>query len=134
MGVDLRELRLSRKLPAKDIVSVVQDIYPKYDKTMQSKCERESEYGVQLKQDAMDTLLMKFAPDLLTAKKKNDGHRLTCRISCRLEDEEYEALKKYVEAEGFDTMQAWLTHRVRQYIRRKTASTNNSKIERSKTT
>jgi len=134
MNADLRELRISRQLPAKDMVSVVRDLYPKYDKTMQSKCERGNEYGIQIKQDAMNALLAKFAPELLNAKKKKDGHRLTCRISCRLEDEEYKTLKKYVKAEGFDTMQAWLTHKVRQYIRRKNASANNSKTERSKTT
>ncbi|MDF2984929.1 MAG: hypothetical protein K0R50_439 [Eubacterium sp.] len=150
MDADLRELRTSRQLPAKEIVSVVQKLYPKYDKTMQSKCERGNEYGIQLRNDAMNALLMKFAPDKLSedksaiqtpqddsskaTKDKNDGHRLTCRISCRLEDDEYKALKEFVKAEGFDTMQAWLTHRVRQYIRRKTASTNNSITERSKTT
>lgn len=144
---DLRELRIKRQLPAKDMVAEVKRLYPKYDKTMQSKCERGNEYGIQLKPDAMNALLIKFAPEELTEaihqsspvetpkvpKKKPDGHRLTCRISCRLEDDEYKALKEYVKAEGFDTMQAWLTHRVRQYIRRKAAA-NNSILERSKTT
>lgn len=147
---DLRELRISKQLPAKDMVSVVRDIYPKYDKTMQSKCERGSEYGVQLKQDAMTALLTKFAPERLKnspmpqpppgespkiAKKKVDGHRLTCRISCRLEDDEYKALKEYVKTEGFDTMQAWLTHKVRQYIRNKarksTKKTDEQQIQKS---
>ncbi|NMD01851.1 MAG: hypothetical protein GYA71_01105 [Bacteroidales bacterium] len=99
------------------MVEVVRGIYPKYDKTMQSKCERGDEYGVQLRPDGMKALLEKFAPERLA--KKGDGHRLTCRISCRLEDDEYADLLHYVKIDGFDTMQAWLTYMVRRYIKRR---------------
>lgn len=45
MAEELRELRLSKQIPAKDMVAVVQAIYPKYDKTVQSKCENGDAYG-----------------------------------------------------------------------------------------
>ena len=48
MAEELRELRLSKQIPAKDMVAVVQAIYPKYDKTVQSKCENGDAYGVSL--------------------------------------------------------------------------------------
>lgn len=48
MAEELRELRLSKQIPAKDMVAVVQAIYPKYDKTVQSKCENGEAYGVSL--------------------------------------------------------------------------------------
>lgn len=44
MAEELRELRLSKSIPAKDMVAVVQQIYPKYDKTVQSKCENGEVY------------------------------------------------------------------------------------------
>lgn len=44
MAEELRELRLSKQIPAKDMVAVVQAIYPKYDKTVQSKCENGDAY------------------------------------------------------------------------------------------
>lgn len=121
MAEELRDLRLSRQIPAKDMVQVVQAIYPKYDKTMQSKCERGEEYGVQIRDEAMKALLARFAPDMLAESKKprDDGHRLTCRISCRLESDEYATLLKYVNADGFYTMQDWLTYQVRQYLNNK---------------
>lgn len=121
MANDLRELRLRCQLPAKDMVAVVQELYPKYDKTMQSKCERGSEYGVDLRHDAMAALYQRFDPGALEARrrKKSSGHRLTCRISCRLEDEDYRVLQQYIQADGYQTMQDWLTDMVRQYIRRK---------------
>lgn len=122
MAEELRELRLSRKLPAKDMVSVVQELYPKYDKTMQSKCERGDEYGIQIRKDAMEALYAQFAPELL--KKKKDGHKYTCRISCRLPDEDYADLQEFIRADGFDTMQSWLTHIVRRYLKRRRKARN----------
>ena len=64
MAEELRELRLSKQKPAKDMVAVVQAIYPKYDKTVQSKCENGDAYGVSLRPDAMAALYAHFAPEL----------------------------------------------------------------------
>lgn len=121
MADDLRKLRLRCQLPAKEMVAVVQKLYPKYDKTMQSKCERSAEYGVDLRPDAMEALYRRFDPGALVARqrKKNSGHRLTCRISCRLEDEDYRALQQHIQADGYKTMQDWLTDMVRQYVQEK---------------
>ena len=123
MAEELRELRISRKLPAKVMVEVVRDIYPKYDKTMQSKCERGNEYGIQIRPDAMDALYARFDPEQLTKtkKKKGDGHKYTCRISCRLPDEQYLLLQKHTKADGYRTMQDWLTDQVKKYLIQKGA-------------
>ena len=82
MAEELRELRLSKQIPAKDMVAVVQQIYPKYDKTVQSKCENGEVYGVSLRSDAMAALYAHFAPEVVEQRKaaKKDAHRLTCRI------------------------------------------------------
>ena len=59
-----------------------------------------------------------FAPELAESRKsaKKDAHRLTCRISARLETADYEALQRLIEAEGYATTQDWLTATVRRYI------------------
>lgn len=121
MSEELRELRLSQKLPAREMVSVVKETYPKYDKTLQSKCERGDEYGIQIRQDALNSLYARFAPELLEKpeKKKGSGHKLKCRISCRLPDEVYADLKRFIKEDGFETMQDWLTHIVEEYVQRK---------------
>lgn len=121
MSEELRDLRLNKKLPAKEMVSVVKEIYPKYDKTMQSKCERGSEYGIRIRQDALEALYTKFDPEKLQKdkKKKTDGHKLKCRISCRLPDEVYAELQRHIKEDGFKTMQDWLTYTVEKYIQRK---------------
>lgn len=123
MSLDLKKLRLEKNIPAKDMVFVVKELYPKYDKTVQSKCENGKAYGVCLLPDAEDAIRDKFAPELKT-KRKKDTHRLTCRISCRLENEVYEELQRNVKSEGYSTMQDWLTDVVNRYNRNKKAQRN----------
>lgn len=56
MPNELRSLRVDLGLPAKDMVAVVQELYPKYDKTMRSKCENGDDYGISIRPDAMKAL------------------------------------------------------------------------------
>ena len=118
MAEELRDLRIAKQIPAKDMVAVVQTLYPKYDKTVQSKCENGEAYGVSIRPDAMRALYEKFAPERLEAPKRtrHGQHRLTCRISCRLENEDYEALQQLIKASGCATVQDWLTGIVRGLI------------------
>ena len=116
--VGLKDLRTSKNIPAKEMVEVVRAIYPKYDKTVQSKCENGKLYGVELKRDAMNALIDKFAPEYKRIRK-SDGHKLKRRIGCRLEDLEYETLIKNIRADGYSTVQDWLTAVVRKYNKRK---------------
>ena len=118
---ELRNLRLSKQLPAKDIVAAVQKLYPSFDKTMLSKSEHGDRYGVTLRRDAMDALIDEFAPEAKKAiKRQRDGrHRLTRKIMCRLEDEDYTTLQQLIKADGYATMQDWVAARVTAYISEK---------------
>ena len=113
MDIDLKHLRISKGIPAKKMVAVVKAIYPKYDKTIQSKCENGNVYGVRLQVDAEDAICKEFAPEI--KRKKKDNHRLTYRISCRLETAEWNALMKNIKADGYSTVQDWLARVVKQY-------------------
>ena len=118
---ELKALRLRRNLSQKDMVDVVRQIYPKYDKYVQSKCEKSELYGVELAKDAMNALYAAFDPERATARsaRKKDKHRLTCSIRARLETPVYEALQQLIEAEGHATVQDWLTEKVTGYIQEK---------------
>ena len=81
---ELRRLRLKHDIPVKDMVEVVRNIYPKYDKVIQSKCEHGEDYGIQLRKHAMDALLVKYEPLLAKPSKKEQrtkGYRVQCRLS-----------------------------------------------------
>lgn len=113
----LKELRLSQQIPAKDMVEVVRRLYPKYDKTVQSKCENGDVYGVMIRPDAMNALYDAFALEP-PAPPKKDKRRLTCRISARLETADYERLQQLIKADGYKTMQDWIADVVRERIRK----------------
>ena len=71
-------------------------------------------YKIKELREAMKMTQEELAESRKTAKK--DAHRLTCRISARLETADYEALQRLIEAEGYATTQDWLTATVRRYI------------------
>lgn len=117
MGNELRNLRIELGLPAKEIVEIVRTIYPKYDKTMQSKCERGEEYGVVLQPDAMSALRKQLDPLGKTVdKRKKDRHRLTKRLHCRLDDTTYQVLQRKMETDGYGTSQQLLEALIRDYL------------------
>ncbi|WP_409969572.1 hypothetical protein RFF05_06580 [Bengtsoniella intestinalis] len=115
----LRALRLEKNIPTKDMVATVQTVYPKYDKTIQSKCENGGDYGVTISQAAMDTLYDTFDPDRSTARKSRtaDRHRLPCRITCRLTEKDYQALQQLVDDKGYPSMQDWMAAVVQETIK-----------------
>ena len=111
---ELRQLRLSQQIPAKDLVEVVRELYPKYDKTVQSKCENTEAYGTVLAANAMKLLRERFGRPVKTSR--HGKHRYTRRITCRLPDAEYAALQQRMVADGYSTAQALLTELVRRYL------------------
>jgi len=70
----LKELRQSQGISAKDMVAVIQQVHPRYDKTLQSKVES-GEYGITLSQEAMERVEQEF-PEIKTSKRSGDRHRL----------------------------------------------------------
>ncbi len=117
----LKSFRVDMKVPAKDLVKIVRTLYPRYDKTLQSKCERSSEYGIAIRNKAIDALIEKYAPDILASiKHKRDGcHRLKRKVTCRLEDDEYAELLRRIKQDGFKTMQSWLQYHIHKYLNSK---------------
>ena len=115
---ELRQLRLSKQIPAKEMVDVVRKRYPKYDKTVQSKCENTQDYGTVLASDAMEALYKHFGakPPEPPKATRHGKHRYSCRITCRLPDADYAALQQRIKAEGYATMQDWLTDIVNRYL------------------
>lgn len=115
---ELKALRLSKNIPVKDMVEVVRKIYPKYDKTVQSKCENGDAYGIRIAKDAMEALYTAFDPKRASARRarRKDKHRLTHSIRARLEPSIYEALQQRIVDDGYATTQDWLADRIVAYL------------------
>lgn len=119
MGNDLRALRLALNIPAKDMVAEVQRLYPKFDKTVLSKCEHAEAYGVVIQPDALDALYARFGQGDKTATKprKSDKHRLTHSVKARLPDDLYALLQRQMEADGYATAQELVGDLVLKYVK-----------------
>lgn len=120
MPNSLKELRLKKQIPAKEMVAVVREIYPKYDNTTQSKCENTDAYGICLTQKAMKALYAKFDPDGSIRKhlRTADQHRLKDKLHARITADEASQLRAHLAADGYNTVQDWLTDVVRDYIKK----------------
>lgn len=118
MANRLRELRLGMQIPTKDMVDTVQAVFPKFDKTVLSKCENDEKYGVTISQTAMDTLYDTFDPERQTARQSRtaDRHKLPRRVTCRLTEAHYEALQQHMNQTGYATMQEWMTSVIQTII------------------
>lgn len=114
----LRMLRTVKMIPARDLVETVQEIFPGYDKMLQSKCENGDKYGIELRRKALDALLAKYSPETLEKVKhqRNGRHKLKSMIMCRLEEKDYNKLHELIRADGFETMQSFLTYTIHNYI------------------
>ena len=114
-GKKVNTLRAIRgDTPARDIVDLVKTAYPKYDETLQSKCEHTDEYGVCLCPGAMRLVIGEFGNLKST---KPDIRKLNNRVQARLSDEDYKALKEQMKADGFTTMQGLLTFLIKNYVK-----------------
>ena len=103
------------------MVEVVQQIYPKYDNTVQSKCEHGDEYGINLRSDAMRALLHRFAPDRQIARKKGKRTK-PHRGQARLSDAVYGQLQRLITRSGV-TMQDFIEGLIFDYIAKQKGET-----------
>ena len=104
-----------KKMTAKEVVQVVRQIYPRYDKQLQSKVEHGELYGIELRADAL-RLLADPAP-----RKSRDAHKMSRRISARLPEKMHDRLLATIKGKGFESVQSWLTYIVTDYLRKETA-------------
>lgn len=115
-GIVKREIlkKSLEKAPAKDLVTAVQTVYPKYDKTLQSKVTS-GEYGIEWTDKAAQAVAELV---LNGAQKKKDTHRYSKRISARLPDKMHARLLRVIGERGFESVQSWLIYIVTDYLRK----------------
>ena len=113
----LRRIREESGAAPAAIIAIVQRRHPKYDKTLQSKCERTELYGVQLAEDSMKDLRRELTPEeeKKAAWIRQGRHRLTNSVSCRLSEEDSERFREIARQSG-NTVQAYLSTMIRDHL------------------
>lgn len=118
MGNRLRELRMASEVTPQTMVDIVRLDYPKYDKTLQSKCEHTEDYGVELTYPAFRKLVIQLLgkAEWDKYKKYTDGHLNQKRIMIRMDDETFKRFMAQIHQDGYDTVQAWGLDHILAYI------------------
>ena len=99
----LRRLHFTHNIPGNDLVHTVQKISPRFGKSELSKAENSESYGIEISADALKALWLFYAPEEYEKmKRQKDGHRLTKRLSCRVDDKLYDLVQKYIKLERID--------------------------------
>lgn len=111
----VKEFREERSILASQVVEVVREQYPGYDKYLNSKVENHEKYGIRLVNDAEQMLEQAFLK-VTPAPRKPDKRRLPQRIQCRLSKTNYERLQQAFRVAGFDTVQAGMQHLIIKYL------------------
>lgn len=113
----LRRIREESGAAPAAIIAIVQRRHPKYDKTLQSKCERTELYGVQLAEDSMKDLRRELTPEeeKKAAWVRQGRHRLSNSVSCRLSEEDSERFREIARQSG-NTTQAYLSTMIRDHL------------------
>ena len=100
---ELRHLHFSCGVSPVEMVETVRKIHPKFDRAALSKAENADSYGIEISREAMKLLWQTYAPEEYAKRKRHqDGHRLTKRLACRVDDELYGLVIRQIEAENID--------------------------------
>lgn len=115
-GNELKDLRVSHAIAARDMAETVQALYPRFDRYLLSKCEASDQYGVELRRDALRQLYMRFAPEAWKKRRSRDRHLRKRSIRCRLNESTYQALLTIIHKAGFSTVQDWLESQINVFV------------------
>ena len=113
--LNIKDFREVRSLSAMQVVDVVSERFPGYDKYLNSKVENTGKYGVRLVREA-EMMLEEAFKATVPEPRKRDRHKLRCKVQCRVSQTKMDALQKALREDGYDTVQAGLLHIIDKYL------------------
>lgn len=113
--IQMKEFREGLNLSQRDIIDVVQESAPGFDKYLLSKVERPKKYGIRLLNKIEQTLVEAF-PQTAPEPRKPDRRKNPCRLYCRVGKRMYGQLQRALQADGFKTTQDGLVYIISKYL------------------
>lgn len=113
--IQMKEFREGLNLSQRDIIDVVQESAPGFDKYLLSKVERPEKYGIRLLNEIEQTLVEAF-PQTAPEPRKPDRRKNPCRLYCRVGKRMYGQLQRALQADGFKTTQDGLVYIISKYL------------------
>ncbi len=96
----------------KEIVKIIREHYPKYDKFLHSKVKRPELYAIRLIEEAEKLI----SPEKPQEARRADRHRLRCRVSCRLSERKKRRLQQALKKHGYTSMQDGLNYIIDRFL------------------
>lgn len=112
--IDVKDFREQRSLSVKQVVEVVKESAPAFDRYLLCKVENPEKYGVRLLDGIEQNLKDAFAQPKKPVKK--DQRKKPCKLTFRLGKMKMRRLQQAAFSEGFETMQACLEHVVTSWL------------------
>ena len=106
---DLKGMMRVKNISSRSMVELMRTEFPRFDKTLLSKCRRPDLYGVVLHPRGYD-ILGEF-PD-----RKPENRKLKNRITIRMTEDEAKKLLAYAAKDGYKSIQDWGRDKVQEYI------------------
>jgi hypothetical protein len=103
--MDINEFSAESGMHDKDIVSLLHDEYPGYDKHLHSKVKKPEKYGVRLLEDA-ENLLKGHASETPQKARRASRGRYRYYIRYHVTESKREWLQQCFTRLGYDTMQS----------------------------
>lgn len=113
--MDVGDFIRERGLADKDVVAAIQRDYPKYDKSLNSKVKKPELYGIRLVTGA-EEILYGLALKVRCKAVKQDRHKLTDRVSCRLPKRIKRRLLHSFKKRGWDTVQIGMENLISKFL------------------
>ena len=102
-------------LSPREIVQVVQEDAPRFDRYLLSKCEHPEKYGIRLLNEIEHNLAEAFPPTAPEARKP-DRTTNPCRLYCTVGKRLHVPLQRALQADGFKTTQDGLVYIISKYL------------------
>ena len=113
--MDLNAYQKEHDIKSKDIVSALQEKFPKYDKHIHSKVLRPSEYGIGLIREAQQ--IVKGIPQETAQKpRRAENRKNPCRCQFRVNKTLFKRLQQAQKRSGYSTMQDFLLYIVKTWM------------------
>lgn len=113
--INIKEFREGLNLSQRDIIDVVQESAPGFDKYLLSKVERPEKYGIRLL-NGIEKDLLEAYPQTAPQPRKPDRRKNPCRLYCRVGKRMYGQLQRALQADGFKTTQDGLVYIISKYL------------------
>lgn len=113
--IQIKEFREGLNLSQRDIIDVVQESAPGFDKYLLSKVERPEKYGIRLL-NGIEKDLLEAYPQTAPQPRKPDRRKNPCRLYCRVGKRMYWQLQRALQADGFKTTQDGLVYIISKYL------------------